>query len=83
MERLKGQICMITGGGGAIGVGIAEKFLKEGALIALCDLNKKSLDDVAHALNCPERIFLTVADVSKEESVKEWVNQYHISSRIF
>ena len=42
MKRLKNKITIITGGAKGIGQGIVELFLKEGATVILCDIDKKS-----------------------------------------
>jgi NAD(P)-dependent dehydrogenase (short-subunit alcohol dehydrogenase family) len=47
MNRLTGKVSIVTGAGDGIGRGIALAFAKEGAKIAVCDLNKATLSETA------------------------------------
>jgi rhamnose utilization protein RhaD (predicted bifunctional aldolase and dehydrogenase)/NAD(P)-dependent dehydrogenase (short-subunit alcohol dehydrogenase family) len=48
---LKGQIAVITGGGGAIGLGIADRLLANGAAVVLCDIDEARLKKVRSILS--------------------------------
>jgi 2-deoxy-D-gluconate 3-dehydrogenase len=50
MMRLRGLKCIVTGAGSGIGRAIAQGLAREGALIVLADINKKSADDTAQGL---------------------------------
>ncbi|MCD9026118.1 SDR family NAD(P)-dependent oxidoreductase [Cohnella silvisoli] len=43
MSRLKGKIALITGGARGIGLGIADRFIREGAHIVLLDVRQEEL----------------------------------------
>jgi NAD(P)-dependent dehydrogenase (short-subunit alcohol dehydrogenase family) len=47
MNRLKDKVAIVTGAGDGIGRGIALAFAKEGAKIAVCDLNNKAVMETA------------------------------------
>jgi len=42
--RLKDKVCIITGGAQGIGLATAQRFLDEGAIVALCDLRQDAVD---------------------------------------
>jgi rhamnose utilization protein RhaD (predicted bifunctional aldolase and dehydrogenase)/NAD(P)-dependent dehydrogenase (short-subunit alcohol dehydrogenase family) len=43
---LQGQIAVVTGGGGAIGLGIADRLLAAGAIVAIADIDEARLEEV-------------------------------------
>jgi 3-oxoacyl-[acyl-carrier protein] reductase len=47
--RLNGKVAIITGAGQGIGAATALKFAREGAIVAVCDLNHNSVSDVVGA----------------------------------
>lgn len=65
---LPGQIALITGAGGAIGLGIADKLLAAGANVILTDIDEESLQKVYNLLRAKfdeekiEKIILDVTD---------------------
>jgi 3-oxoacyl-[acyl-carrier protein] reductase len=70
MSKLSGRIAIVTGGGRGIGRGIAELFGREGADVAVVDLDSKTAEDVASGLRKLGRRALAVAaDVSDEKAV--------------
>ena len=46
---LQGQVAVITGGGGAIGFGIADRLIAAGAVVVISDINESRLQEV-HSL---------------------------------
>lgn len=69
---LAGKVALITGAGGAIGHGIAEVLLENGAQVMLTDRSEEQLKKAGELLtqNFPERDFgLAVLDVTDADSV--------------
>ena len=71
MKRLENKTAVITGGAGGIGKATAEIFLKEGASVMLVDLKEEDLKSAVNDLG-DKNVYYTVADVSKEEEVKNY-----------
>jgi rhamnose utilization protein RhaD (predicted bifunctional aldolase and dehydrogenase)/NAD(P)-dependent dehydrogenase (short-subunit alcohol dehydrogenase family) len=70
---LRGQVAVVTGAGGAIGLGIADRLLAAGAAVVLGDIAEKSLGKV-HALLAERygknRLEKIPFDVTRYESVE-------------
>jgi rhamnose utilization protein RhaD (predicted bifunctional aldolase and dehydrogenase)/NAD(P)-dependent dehydrogenase (short-subunit alcohol dehydrogenase family) len=70
---LRGQIALITGGGGAIGLGIADRLLAAGAVVVLADIDEPRLQKVHSILrrqyeeSLVEKIIFDVADFESTE----------------
>ncbi len=69
--RFENKVVMITGGAAGIGLVTAENFAKEGARIAICDVNPEAGEIAAKALG-PEASFEKV-DVADSTAVSSWV----------
>ncbi len=71
--RLRDKVCLITGGAAGIGKATAEKFVSEGAVVALCDVN----DQPGHALvrELGETAAFYKVDVTNREEVQGWVDE--------
>jgi NAD(P)-dependent dehydrogenase (short-subunit alcohol dehydrogenase family) len=68
---LKDRIAIITGAGSGIGRGVAERFAKEGAKVALVDLNAAGLDETAALVrDAGSEAETYTADVSSTEDVE-------------
>ena len=52
--RLKGKVSLITGGAQGIGFATAQKFLDEGAVVAICDVRRESVDAAVNELKSSE-----------------------------
>ena len=70
---LAGQVAFVTGAGGAIGAGVAERLLAAGALVAISDIDEERLCRVHEHLaerNEASRIESIVCDVTSLRSVE-------------
>jgi 3-oxoacyl-[acyl-carrier protein] reductase len=65
------KVVMVTGGAAGIGRATAAGFAKEGAKVAICDVNPEAGQTTAESLG-PEATFQQV-DVSDNKSVNDWV----------
>ena len=70
--QLKGSVAIITGAGKGLGKSIAEEFYKEGALLALFDVQYDLIKDVSKKLDPSERKIIAIkADVTNETMIKD------------
>ena len=69
--RLKNRVAVVTGAASGIGKEIARTFVREGAKVAIADLNQAGADAAAAELGGPERRAIGIAmDVTSEEQVE-------------
>jgi len=76
--RLHGKIAMITGGGGGIGAATGRLFCREGAKVALVDIDKKKVEQQAAQLSqeiVSAQILPLIADVSRREQIGDAVSR--------
>jgi NAD(P)-dependent dehydrogenase (short-subunit alcohol dehydrogenase family) len=76
-ELLKDQVVIITGGAGAIGRAISNRFIDEGAILCLCDIDAPRLNEVTARLTAEhgaERVMSEELDVRKPKQVSRFVN---------
>jgi 3-oxoacyl-[acyl-carrier protein] reductase len=74
--RLSGKVAIITGAGQGIGAATALKFAKEGAIVAVCDMNTDAVSSVVEA--CREAGATSVGftvNVTSRESVVDMVGK--------
>ena len=69
--RIGGRIVLVTGGAQGFGKGIAQELYKEGAMVALADLNEPLAKETAAALG--ERAIAVKTDVTDERSVADMI----------
>lgn len=73
MGSLEGNVCIITGGAGSIGLATARLFLQQGARVMLADLHGPALEQAASGLDS-DRVQWCVTDVSQAASVQALVS---------
>ncbi len=73
--KLQDKIAVVTGAAGGIGRGIANRFVGEGARVAIADLNAEAAEATASAINSthPGRAFAVAMDVTDEAAVNAGV----------
>jgi len=78
---LQGQIAIVTGGGGAIGFGIAKQLLAAGAVVVITDIDPSRLQKVHSILSDTyghsqvERVLCDVTDFQSVESAFEEISR--------
>ncbi len=78
MKILESKSVIITGAAGGLGLGVARECLACGARVTLVDCNETELDKTVQDLRLEypgAEILKVVADVSREEQVKAYVDQ--------
>src|SRR5689334_16975081 len=74
--RLAGKKALITGAGSGVGQGVAERFAREGADLAMLDLNQKGLDETAQRIaGTNRRIVLLKTDLGDTASARAAVER--------
>ncbi len=78
MKSLDGKVIIITGAAMGLGLAAAKEFASQGANLALVDYNDKGLQEAKKQLSeefPAVKLITVVADVSKEEAVKNYVDE--------
>ncbi len=77
-KNIVNKVAVVTGGKRCIGRAIDPRLLDEGACVAICGTRQKSVDSAVAGLSGEDlarkdRIFGTVADVSRLAEVKQFI----------
>jgi NAD(P)-dependent dehydrogenase (short-subunit alcohol dehydrogenase family) len=74
--RLRGKVCIVTGGGAGLGAAVSRLFAEEGARVVVADIDEAAAAQVVKAIraNNGDAIAIT-ADVSKENDVQATVRE--------
>jgi 3-oxoacyl-[acyl-carrier protein] reductase len=73
MKRLQGKVCIVTGGAQGIGFATAQRFLEEGATVALCDVRREAVDAAVEALRELGPVEGHVVDVTRRDQIDTMV----------
>ncbi|MEH7453180.1 3-oxoacyl-ACP reductase FabG [Gottfriedia acidiceleris] len=74
--RFEGRVAFVTGGSRGIGKGIVELFAKEGAKVAIIDVNEEALSQIALEFKQYE-IYTKVANVTISNEVETAMKEVH------
>ncbi|MFJ2862403.1 SDR family NAD(P)-dependent oxidoreductase [Kitasatospora sp. NPDC087314] len=69
--RLAGRVCVVTGAASGIGRAVAERFVREGALVVAADVDAVGLRRLAEQL--PDAVSTVVGDVARDEDARRMV----------
>jgi 3-oxoacyl-[acyl-carrier protein] reductase len=73
MRGLQGKVCIVTGAAQGIGFATARRFLKEGAIVALCDIRRESVDAAVAQLRDAGEVEGFVVDVTQRDQIDAMV----------
>lgn len=73
--RLDGKVALVTGSAVGIGAGIAERFVEEGAPVAIFDINGEGARKCADRLRAKGPTLALEGDVASEDSVRSAVER--------
>lgn len=75
MERLKGHVALVTGGGRGLGRAISNRLHAEGAELAICGTSSDVLEETAEALgNNGRSIFWQQCEITDSASIKKLID---------
>jgi NAD(P)-dependent dehydrogenase (short-subunit alcohol dehydrogenase family) len=76
MGIMEGKICVITGGGGSLGLESARELLREGASVMLVDNHKENLEKAIRSLGRDSKVLSSfLADVSKTPDTRKYIEK--------
>jgi NAD(P)-dependent dehydrogenase (short-subunit alcohol dehydrogenase family) len=71
--RLEGAVAIVTAGGQGIGESISKLFAREGASVAVVDVNRAEAERVAQEIDAAEQTLVLEADVTRTDAVSAMV----------
>jgi NAD(P)-dependent dehydrogenase (short-subunit alcohol dehydrogenase family) len=78
MNRLQDKVAIVTGAGDGIGRGIALAFAKEGAKLAVCDLNKANVNETETMIRATGGdVMAKLLDVRRPAEIESFVRSVH------
>jgi NAD(P)-dependent dehydrogenase (short-subunit alcohol dehydrogenase family) len=72
-NKFEGQVAVVTGAASGLGLAISKMLLKEGAVVALVDINKNGLEKEFKRQSSKSKVF--AIDITKESLVVDTVGQ--------
>lgn len=75
LGKLQNKVALITGGAGGIGQGMARAFVKEGAKVAIVDLDEKSGNETLNDLQQHQDAMFIQGNLAEHGKLKGVVNQ--------
>lgn len=76
MQDFKGRVAVVTGAASGIGLGVTERFLREGMKVVMADVEKSSLDrEVARLRSAGGDVLPVVCDVRDPDAVFDLAKQ--------
>lgn len=69
--KLQNKVAVVTGGSAGIGRAIAEEFLKQGAIVVICDISDQKLKDAEEALSAFGTLRVYHADIAVKAEVEQ------------
>jgi 3-oxoacyl-[acyl-carrier protein] reductase len=73
MKRLQDKVCIVTGAAQGIGFATARRFLQDGAIVALCDIRRESVDAAVAQLQGLGQVEGFVVDVTRRDQINAMV----------
>jgi 3-oxoacyl-[acyl-carrier protein] reductase len=70
-------VCIVTGAAQGIGLATARRFLEDGAIVALCDIRRESVDAAVEALRELGTVEGFVVDVTRRDQIDAMVSSVH------
>jgi NADP-dependent 3-hydroxy acid dehydrogenase YdfG len=87
MKSFTNKVAVITGAGSGIGRALAQQLSREGALLALSDVNMKGLEETKATLQGKTKVLLTQLDVSDrgafEQYTQDVINEFGHADMLF